>query len=364
MNATATEAAAATAAKTAPTAAKTAPTAEAIAQFRTVAGTVLPEHVASFLPEGVYFRLPERLYHNDPALGSGDMKRLAVSPPDFWFNSKWNPSWIEDDETPAQRMGSAAHKCVLEGRDAFHTLYAPTDFPGNRKDGMAERERIAEAGKTALKRDDFNRIELMGGMVRSNPTLAAAFANGAGPEVSIFWTSKSGLRKKCRIDYLKPRATVDLKTIANQFGEHFPSACRRQIASYRYDMQAAHYAEGRAQLARLVKAGAVFVGGKDQSPPQTLAACAAAREWAWVFVFVQKDGAPLTWGATISCALDDDDRLVSANPLIDYGRRSCELAEYNWGMYVKRFGGLGVPWVLEEPLAELSVDDFPAWSFK
>jgi hypothetical protein len=322
---------------------------------RSMAGTPLPDHVPDFLPDGVYFGMDEDDYHNSPALGSTDIKRLAQSPPDFWFQGKHNPDWEPDEPTPAKKFGKAAHKCVLEGHDAFRALYAPVHEPGNTRDGKEERAATLATGRDWLLFEDFRRIEYMGAMVRSNPSLANAFVNGVGSEVSIFWTDARGMRKKCRIDYLKQRATVDFKTVGNQYNKHFPIACRDAISNYRYDIQAAHYHEGRAQLKRLVKTGATQGAGPALDK---LAQAAAQESWAWVFVFCQSSGAPLTFGCSLSAGAD------GANPILEIGRRSIEIAEHNWDIYCKRFGGLGSPWVLDEPLAELSIDDFSNLAFK
>ena len=336
-------------------------------EIREVAGTVLPEHVPSFLPEGIYIGLDEDTYHNDPALGSTDMKRLAQSPPDFWFNSKFNPDWESDDEdTPSRKFGRAAHKRVLEGRDVFLARYGSVSEPGNTKAGKDQRAAIEARGKEWLKSDDFRRIELMGAMVRGNPALTNAFTGGVAGEVSIFWQAKNGMRKKCRIDYLKPRASVDLKTIANQFNEPFPQACRKAIGNYRYDVQAAHYAEGRAQMARLL--GAVNVCDGSSPDLALLKRCAMEETFWWVFVFVQSVGAPLTWGATLAATVSrkgaDGTEFEELNPILDIGRRTIEVAEFNWAANCKKFDGLRLPWVLDEPLAELAIEDFPAWAFR
>ena len=336
----------------------------ATAALRTIAGTILPDHVPDPLPEGVYIGLDEDIYHDDPALGSSDMKRLAKSPPDFWWNSKFNPQWEPEKESSAMRLGKAAHKCILEGHALFRKLYVPTKFPGNVKAGKEEREAAEAKGLIWLPADDYARVEMMGGMVRSNPTLARAFEGGVASEVSIFWRCKNGMRKKARIDYLKARANVDLKTISNKFDDEFPLACRKAIGNLRYDVQAAHYAEGRAQLARLVEAGAVFSDTPDRVDKERLLQAAMTRGFAFVFVFVQSSGAPLTWGATLSAKLAEDGSFETKNAILDIGARTVQQAEDNWAAFCAKFNGLALPWVLDAPLEELSIDDFSAWAFR
>lgn len=296
---------------------------------------------------GIYFGLDESIYHADPALGSTSMKKLAESPPDFWFDSPHNPMREEDTDTAARLFGRAVHKFVLEGREAFERCYAPTDYPGNVKAGKEERERIAASGKQPIKRDDWNRIMMAGTIIRANPSISDAFTGGH-PEVSVFW-ERDGIRRKARFDYLKPRAVVDLKSNANTMQTDFVTSCRKSIASYRYDVQAAHYFEARGQVGALAEDGAVF-GDHDH---EWLRKVATTKEWAFVWIFYQSKGAPLTWGTTVS----------PGNGILDLARATLSKSEENYRAFVDRFG-LDQPWVIEEPLEELDIADLPAWAFR
>jgi hypothetical protein len=64
---------------------------------------------------------------------------------------------------------------------------------------------------------------------------------------------------------------------------------------------------------------------------------------------VQKTGAPLTHGFSLS----------KGNGVLDLARRKIEKAEDNWRFYMEKFGA-DVPWLLEEPLDELAVEELPA----
>lgn len=308
----------------------------------------------TILSDGVYLDLPEDTYHNATALGSGDIRRLAVSPEDFWFESKYNPLWRpEDSDTPAKTFGTAAHVMVLYGPTEFERRYAPTAFPGNIKAGIAERKEIREVGRIPLKQAEWERIQQIGAIVRSNPVLAEAFSNGLASELSVFWTA-DGIQRKCRIDYLKRRASVDLKTISPKHeGRSFVASCRDAIASYNYPVQAAHYIEGRQHMAGLIEAGEVYAG---EGVPSSILyrrddlLKAAKSEHAFVIVFVQSSGAPLTHGFSFS----------PGNGVLDIARKTIEQAIHNWETYTERFG-LETPWLLSEPLDELAVEELPAW---
>jgi len=126
----------------------------------------------------------------------------------------------------------------------------------------------------------------------------------------------------------------------------FRQACRQRFTSARYYTQAVHYLEARALIPGFIRDGAVF----GAPPAGLLDAILASDEWAFVFVFLQAEGAPLTWGMTLS----------PANPMLDPGRAMIETAERNWAEFSAAFAP-GEPWLLAEPLEEADINDFPAW---
>ena len=75
-----------------------------------------------------------------------------------------------------------------------------------------------------------------------NP-LAASFLSAGEPEVSIFSEDEeTGLAIKGRLDWIQPNGTiVDLKTVGA--GKASPKEFAKQVASFKYHMQAAHYLE-------------------------------------------------------------------------------------------------------------------------
>jgi hypothetical protein len=343
---------------------------------------------------GIYFGLEPEPYHADPALGSGDVKRLLFSAPDFWWHSKFNPARPEDTgDTPNMIFGRAVHAMVLEGPEVFAKDYMRepsgeglivTDEDASRwiadnasripadvktlprsKSGKlalihqidpgvpildAIKRRADEDGMTILNGDDYDRIVVASQMISRNPELARAFQGGM-PEVSIFWEQpvpEAGtvIRCKARLDYLKVRGIGDLKSIRNVFGIQFPAACRKNIANYRYDVQAAHYMRARATLPGHVAAGAVF-GDHD---PEWLARVAAADEYAFAFVFYQATQAPITWACSLS----------PGNPILEFGTADVDRALLNYARFYERYG-TEAAWILAEPVAELDLSEMPAW---
>jgi hypothetical protein len=308
---------------------------------------------------GIYFGLDAADYHADQALGSTDIRRLAQSPQDFWFESRFNPMRDDDDDddTEAKAIGDAMHLMVLEGRDVLDRRYAPAWHPGNVKAGKDERALIVAKGKEPIKGKHWKRILTAGTIVRNNRYLRQAFETPIGNEVSVFWTDReTGMPKKARFDSLRPRAIVDLKSIANRDQIDFVTLCRKHIAVYRYYVQAAHYMDGWREMAALVQAGSVFGLPQSVDSERTLVRLTRAANQeaaAFVFIFVQKTGAPMAWGTQIS----------PGNGLLDHGRAVIEQAMSNWKTFTERHG-VTEPWVFEEPLEELDVNDLPAWAFR
>jgi hypothetical protein len=301
---------------------------------------------SKYIPDGVYFNMAESVYHCDPALGSTGIKKLIDNAPDYWWDSPLNPARPEDDDTPAKVFGRQFHQCVLEGQEKFKAGHAPQTLPGNRKDGMDEIAKIREAGKVPVKFKDYTKILAASAFIKANKTLANAFEGGV-PEVSIFWT-ESGIRYKVRLDYLKMNAIADLKSLANMYGKEFGRACRDAVASYDYIVSAEHYRHGRLQMSRLIKEGKVYDVPEEMMP--WLINVAGNKTFAFVFVFYQKDGAPISHGIKLS----------PGNPLFGYARQMIVKAINNYTRYMDEFG-TDTAWVPTTQLDELDETDLPVW---
>lgn len=304
---------------------------------------------ASVIPDGIYFGMSDEVYHADPALGSTGLKKLIDNAPDFWWESAFNPARPDDDDTPARIFGRQLHQCVLEGIEKFKAGHAPRYLNGATKEGKAEKQAILDAGKQPVAFKDWSKIMAASAFITANKTLANAFQGGY-PEVSVFWT-ENDIRFKCRFDYLKMNAITDLKSIANMHGREFGRACREAIASYDYIVSAEHYRHGRAQMARLIKLGAVY-GAPEENPEfmPWLIQVAGNHQFAFVFVFYQKDGAPISHGIKLS----------PGNPIFETGRAMISKAVANYQRFMKEFG-TDTAWVPSTPLEELHDTDLPVW---
>lgn len=299
--------------------------------------------------DGIYFGMSDDEYHGDPALGSTGLKKLVDNAPDFWWSSAMNKYREEEnDDTPSKIFGRQLHQCVLEGVETFKAGHLPQYHPGNRKEGMAEVANIKAAGKIPVKFKDYGRLLAASAFIKANTFLRNAFEGGQ-PEVSVFWTV-DGIRFKARFDYLKMNAITDLKSIRAKTEKPFKMLCMDALGSYDYLVSAEHYSDGRRQMSRLIKDGAVFNAPSDPGFMPWLIQVAGNKTFSFVFVFWKADGSPITKGFKLS----------PTNPLFDMARGRIARAVSNYQKYMEEFGP-DTAWVLNEPLDEIDETDLPAF---
>ena len=108
---------------------------------------------------------------------------------------------------------------------------------------VAKAERMA-AGREMIRPDDDRRIRIAARMIRQDPELVKAFTGGWA-EVTLIWRDeRQGVLCKARVDYLKLKAVIDLKSFANSRDRSIRNSIIREIAEHRYSLQPAHYLEG------------------------------------------------------------------------------------------------------------------------
>lgn len=252
-----------------------------------------PDRAARVRPRiepGIYLDLPEDAYHAAEGLSNSGMKCLAISPLQYWHQNL-NPNYERPEATPAQRLGTAFHRRLLEP-ERFGAAYAlssrPEDHAGclvtmehlkafcvengipksaKTKAELVERivasglshppiwdlieemERRAAEGKVAIKFDDARLIEGMAATVEADPHATAMLSDGRA-EVSFFVRDpETGVLLKARMDYVRPDETVDLKSFSNSRRKPTDRAVFDAIYHEGYYLQAASYSRVR-ELAR------------------------------------------------------------------------------------------------------------------
>jgi hypothetical protein len=336
---------------------------------------------------GIYFGFPEDLYHQAFALSASGIKSMRISTLNYWVDSALNPA-REQRDTSALREGKAYHKRIIEGKSAFDALFAPALDPADHPDALRTNEQLVAAldsfgirvpkttrkddliakladvdpaakiwalierrhqerypGREFLSAEVVRRIEVAAAMIENHPQLSKAFTGGMG-EVSVFWTDpESGVPFKCRFDYLKPIAVVDLKSMANINGIPIKRAIALAVAAHSYHIQAALYLRGAEQARRLAREGRVS-GEVDRGFVKGLVDMTAP--FTFLFVFQQKGPAPVARG-----------RVMREGSALDIGR--IEIAEATQ-KFIRCWESFGAdPWVDIEDIDSFDDLEFPAY---
>lgn len=327
----------------------------------------------ALFPLGLHFGLSFDRYLDDPGLGSGDIRKLAMNPSDYWFESAMNPERPRRKDKKHFVVGHALHKLVLEGRDAFDEVFlrGPTvdDALTSGQKGVATKRANAEAAQSGLimlKADEYDGIARWAAAILRNPYLTEAFKGGFG-EVSVFW-EREGVRLKGRFDYLKIMkrpdymlaANGDLKTVENIYGDAFKRVCRQSIDRYHYDAQAAHYIDGLARVPQAVKESRFWTDGVQARHPQNSEHVWLERwlmpdiRYAWQWIFVQKNGFPTTCSFSMTPGMDG----APGSAIFETGAAKVNRGLQNYINCMEKFG-TDKPWEEFEPPEELMSEDMP-----
>jgi hypothetical protein len=318
-------------------------------------------------PIGVYYNLNAELYHADAALGSTDIRMIRKGPRRYQLTSWMTPKNKRYDklETKATVMGTALHCITLDGVAIFADKYVrrPDSYdeatPAEKSKITKEMNARLKEGQELLHTHEYDLCLDAKRLLTEHVDLRHIFTDSMH-EVSVFWRHPvNGVPLKARFDILKPSGIGDIKTIENERGDPLPDAAYWAIKKYRYDIQAAHYMEGRRQFPALVKAGAIYCGetkvgdGINRAYAEKLVElarqCAATKIFAFEFVFLQKSF-PEVWGRIMS----------PQNSSIAIAGQEADAAICKFDEMLRRYGT--APWPQEWRLGEFSEDDHPSGS--
>ncbi|OJW21190.1 MAG: hypothetical protein BGO49_24565 [Planctomycetales bacterium 71-10] len=267
---------------------------------------------------GIYLDMEEEAYHEADGLSCSGMKDLSVSPLRYWHRHI-NPEFEREDDGGARRFGKAVHCLALEP-ERFSAAYALKldldDFPGalqttddmkawlvenqlpksgKRKQDLIDRiagsgipatiwdlelKRHAEEneGKTFLGKEESRLIRKASEALAADPYAVKALTGGM-PEVSFFIREPStGIMLKARMDYVKPRSTIDVKTFSNSRGKATDRAVFEAIYYEGYYLQCVFYSYVRELCRQALASGEIEIHGaardgwvegflEAQSPP-------------------------------------------------------------------------------------------------
>lgn len=197
---------------------------------------------------GIHFGVPEADYHADTLLPvptlSSTLARLVLarSPLHAWTaHPRLNPDF-EPTEKKTFDIGRAAHRAVLgRGSDyaAYPAEYLASNGAASTKEAKAWAEEQRAEGRTPLKFDEIDQICAMAVSVNRQLAAMGIKLDPTRSEV-VALAEVDGVACRAMIDNAPadPRHPLyDLKTTMDAS----PESLAKTVASYGYDLQAAHY---------------------------------------------------------------------------------------------------------------------------
>lgn len=316
--------------------------------------------------DGIYIGLSNDAYHADDALGSSNIRDLLKGGNLFWHKSRMNPKRPKNKLTPAKIVGNATHRLLLDGKELFEAEYVRGPYgPDEDELSSADKSALTKAakkklleGQELLSQEDYDFVVGCKEVLDNDPDLQGCLDNGLS-EVSIFWTRSDGVRVKARLDKLKIKGIGDIKTIANERERALDDACYLDISTYRYDIPAAHYMEGRRQMRGLLIDWQVFVGddlrriesaekgSDDYKLVSFLQQCVEQKTFAFQLVFIPKKGAPDAWSTVLS----------PGHPVLDSAARDIDMAIDIYKAAKEKYGTSR--WLPGHTVEELDVNRLP-----
>ncbi len=245
------------------------------------------------MENGIYSNgfLKEEDYHEINRLSASHIKNIVTSSATF-FEQSWLNKRRNNAPTEAMKFGSAMHKAIIEGEDAFNEAYEPkknkddyenllvtvadmkefldgkgmeykkTETKGNLIEQCLEHDdanvwdvlKSQDENKIQIDRSGQNKI-LTAAKCLKETQYAETFTTGL-PEVAILFEI-GGIKLKAKLDYIKPGKVVDLKTFSASFMDA-RKASFKAIADYKYGIQAVVYLHAMKKARELVNEGKVF----------------------------------------------------------------------------------------------------------
>jgi hypothetical protein len=378
-------------------------------QLKVLDGTpdLPPPGIYFGMPEDLYHALPALSSHGVRDLAASPMIYWAGSTFLSELARKRCAERLEKERTH-QTVGKAYHCRIMEGLDAFNQRFAvelsadeiegaleSTDeikaainaggekprskVPDQMPDGTGEYMRSAKkddwieqlleldpdakilavlnrkhgakhAGKAFISAEAYEQIEIAAKMIEADPEVRHAFTGGHAEVVLIWECPMTRIPMKARCDYLKLRAVVDLKTVANQRGMSIERAINQEVANYKYQIQPNVYVEGVDIVRKLVRDKKAVISAPDNATLEWVNQWGAETECEWLWVFQQKGDAPITRG--VFYPLRGSTNSVTGQRVLDVKQRFRKFAE-TFGLD---------PWLDVRPIYDMADEDLPPWA--
>lgn len=196
-------------------------------------------------------------YHTSPGISWSQLQPMMQSPLHYL-----HALHVERTETPAMRLGTAAHVAVLEPDtwDDCYVVAGPMDR--RTKEGKAAWAALQDDPRVVLTEAEAATAQAMAEAVRAHPVAAGLLSSGA-PEVVLRWQEEGRLCRG-RADWLGDQHVIDLKTGR----QDEPRWYGRTVAQRGIHGQLAGYRRGAAEAQGCPREWLeVYVVHVDSSPP-------------------------------------------------------------------------------------------------
>jgi hypothetical protein len=233
------------------------------------------------IQEGIYLNMPFNEYLAIPALSHSGMKDMRISQLEFWHRNI-NPNRTLDESTSFTEFGTALHSLLLEPDehctryyraldkadypDALFTMDDLKDYcaknglPTSAKkkadlidrvrehstdvviwDELEETHALEHAGQIELSPYDADRLADIHQIVSADAECQRLLTGGHSEVTIVVRDPVHDVLLKCRHDYMRPRATTDIKTFTNSKRKPIRQAVYDEMFYRGYLTQAVFY---------------------------------------------------------------------------------------------------------------------------
>ena len=232
--------------------------------------------------------MPSEIYHKMPALSNSGLKTLINCPAKYYY--KYLSGEYEPKEKPYFKIGKAAHKYILEGKEEFEKEYWHNPYSEMKKDELVEllgtfgyeqqnvkkllvgeimelvlKEADIEPKSIHLNASELNQVICMARSINADTKCKNALSQKGEAELSIFWQDeKTGVWLKCRPDYLPYNCVnvPDYKTAESAD----PNTFFNSFIKYGYHIQAAMYRMGIKAVTGIDVENFFFIVQEKEAP--------------------------------------------------------------------------------------------------
>lgn len=206
---------------------------------------------------------------------------------------------------------------------------------------QAEYEATLPEGAVQISAAWDRRIRIMARILRRDPKSKALITGGV-PEVSVFYRDpETGVPCRARFDYLRPDGICDLKKFSSFYGRSATTMTKKQVLSYRYDLQRTHYLTARKAMRDLPIHG----GTEVERDIIRQAASAKDDQFELKFLFIKSHGAPHV-------------RILNTEITSMTAHRQRFTALMQWRQFYEAYG-LDKMWLQESQEIFLTEEDLP-----